>query len=46
MLLRDLRKLLDWDSMLVADATGRAMEQLIDTSPTDRHVVAAAVEAG
>ena len=41
-----IRESLDWDSMLVADATDEQTARLEDTSPKDRHVLAAAVAAG
>ena len=45
-LVSSLREVLDWDSMLVADASEDDVTRLVDTSPKDRHVLAAAQGAG
>lgn len=45
-LVSSLREVLDWDTMLVADACEEGAASLVDTSPKDRHVLAAARGAG
>jgi len=45
-LVSSLHEVLDWDTMLVADASEDDAARLIDTSQKDRHVLAAAQCAG